>query len=90
MECVIESWDGKVHSKITTFTANKVPGAIDWKVYVQKAQQLMIRFVDLCYRIAIPWKQDKVFLPDNYSMALSRLQSLEKCLQKTLNLPRCN
>ena len=48
---------------------------------LQKAQQ-SIRFVNGHYKIAIPWKQDKVILPDNYSMALSWLQSLEKCLAK--------
>ena len=48
---------------------------------LKKAQQ-SIKFVDGHYRIAIPWKEDNVSLPDNYSMALSRLQNLEKRLAR--------
>ena len=32
------------------------------------------------YRVSIPWKGDKMVLPNNYSMALRRLQNLEKTL----------
>ena len=29
------------------------------------------------YQIAIPWKENKLQLPDNYKVALNRLQKLE-------------
>ena len=42
-----------------------------------------ITFSDGQYQIAIPWKGDKLQLPDNYKMALNRLQNLERCLLKS-------
>lgn len=48
---------------------------------LDKAQQ-SIKFIDGHYRIAIPWKEERVFLLNNYSMALRRLQNLEKRLEK--------
>ena len=41
-----------------------------------------IQLVDGRYRVSIPWKSDKMVLPNNYSMALRRLQNLEKTLVK--------
>ena len=41
-----------------------------------------IQLVDGRYRVSIPWKGDRMVLPNNYSMALRRLQSLEKTLEK--------
>ena len=48
---------------------------------LDKAQQ-SIKFIDGHYRIAIPWKEERVSLLNNYSMALHRLQNLEKRLEK--------
>jgi len=39
-----------------------------------------IQLVDGRYRISIPWKEDRMVLPDSYPMALRRLQSLGKNL----------
>ena len=33
--------------------------------------------------MAIPWKKDELELPDNYKVALNRLQHLERCLLKS-------
>ena len=41
-----------------------------------------IQLVDGRYRVSTPWKGDRMVLPNNYSMALRRLQSLEKTLEK--------
>ena len=41
-----------------------------------------IQLVDGRYTVSIPWKSDKIVLPNNYSMALRRLQNLEKTLVK--------
>ena len=41
-----------------------------------------IELVDGRYRVSIPWKGDRKVLPNNYSMALRRLQNLEKTLVK--------
>lgn len=35
------------------------------------------------YRVSIPWKTNKPALPDNYEMALSRLENTEKRLKRT-------
>ena len=41
-----------------------------------------IQLDDGRYRVSIPWKGDRVVLPDSYPMALKRLQNLEKSLDK--------
>ena len=48
---------------------------------LDKAQQ-SVKFIDGHYRIAIPGKEERVSLLNNYSMALRRLQNLEKRLEK--------
>ena len=48
---------------------------------LDKAQQ-SVKFIDGHYRIAIPWKEERVSLLNNYSMALRPLQNLEKRLEK--------
>ena len=40
-----------------------------------------IKYVDGRYQVAIPWKDDKPELPDNYSMAVRRLFNTEKKLR---------
>ena len=35
------------------------------------------------YRVSVPWKTNKPELPDNYEMALSRLENTEKKLKRT-------
>ena len=51
-------------------TENPPVLTIEDEAILQKPQQ-SIRFVDGHYRVAIPWKLDKVILPGNYLMALS-------------------
>ena len=41
-----------------------------------------VKFIDGHYRIAVPWKEERVSLLSNYSMAMRRLQNLEKRLEK--------
>ena len=48
---------------------------------LERAQQ-SIKFIDGHNRIAIPWKEERVSLLNNYSMALCRLQNLEKRLER--------
>ena len=45
-----------------------------------------LTFVDGHYSVGMPWKSGKCLLPDNYSMALQRLQNTEKKLQKSPEL----
>ena len=40
------------------------------------------------YRVGIPWIDNNPSLPDNYSMALQRLQNTEKRLQKSSDIAR--
>ena len=54
---------------------------------LNKAQQ-SIKYVDGHYKIAIPWKEDEVSLPGNYSMALYRLRNLEKRLVKNTEVAK--
>ena len=44
--------------------------------------QSTIKLVDGRYRVFIPWKEDKMDLPNSYPMAFRHLQSLEKTLVK--------
>ena len=41
-----------------------------------------VMFIDGHYQVAIPWKENSRWLPNNYKMALQRLQSLQKRLLK--------
>jgi len=41
-----------------------------------------VRFSENHYQIAIPWKEELLQLPNNYRMALNRLETLEKWLKK--------
>ena len=47
-----------------------------------------LTFVDGHYTVGMPWKSDKRLLPDNYSMALQRLQNTEKKLHKSPELKK--
>ena len=49
---------------------------------LEKAEK-SITFSEGQYQIAIPWKENKLQLPDNYKMALNRLQNLERRLLKS-------
>lgn len=42
-----------------------------------------LTYDDQMYRVGIPWKTNKTELPDNYKMALSRLENTEKRLKRT-------
>ena len=44
--------------------------------------QKSIGFVGGHYQVAIPWRKDKLSIPNNYKMALERLKKLETRLQK--------
>ena len=50
--------------------------------FILKKAEESITFSDGQYQIAIPWKEDKLQLPDNYKVALNRLQNLERRLLK--------
>ena len=51
------------------------------KMVVEKVEK-SIKFIDGHYQVAIPWKENKLSLPDNYKMAFQRLQNLEKRLTR--------
>jgi len=55
------------------------------KIVLEKAKHSII-FVNGHYQIAIPWKEDRLSIPDSYKMAYCRLQNLEKRLIKTPNV----
>jgi len=44
--------------------------------------QSTIQLVDGQYRISMPWKEDRMVLPDSYPMALRCLQSLKTLVKK--------
>ncbi|MCG7980850.1 MAG: hypothetical protein N0E58_22340, partial [Candidatus Thiodiazotropha endolucinida] len=48
-----------------------------------KTVENTVRFADNLYRVGIPWKDEKLVLPDNYDMALRRLANTEKRLKKS-------
>ena len=52
------------------------------KTVLEKAKH-SIKVVDGHYQIAIPWKEDRLSIPDSYIMAYQRLQNLEQHLMKT-------
>ena len=41
-----------------------------------------LTFADGHYSVSMPWKRDRPLLPDNYSVALNRLQCTEKKLKQ--------
>jgi len=45
---------------------------------ILECTQNTVQLVDGWYRVSIPWKGDRMVLPDNYPMALKCLQNLEK------------
>ena len=51
----------------------------DDKLALEKVEK-SIKYVDGRYQVAIPWKDDKPELPDNYNMAVRRLFNTEKRL----------
>ena len=51
------------------------------QVAYDKASQ-SLTFADGRYQVAIPWKEERTDLPNNYSMALKRLENTEKRLMK--------
>ena len=52
-----------------------------------KKVESTLSFENQMYRVGIPWKSDARALPDNYEMALKRLENTEKRLKshQTLN-----
>jgi len=53
----------------------------DKQLLLERAEK-SIRFMEGHYQIALPWKQETLQLPDNYRMALNRLENLERRLKK--------
>ena len=51
-----------------------------------KKLEMSLRYDDKMYRVGIPWREDTTKLPDNYKMALQRLENTEKKLQRSPNL----
>ena len=58
------------NGKFTSYNQTK-------QLYFKKAEK-SITFSDNQYQIAIPWKENKLQLPDNYRVALNRLRNLER------------
>ena len=54
---------------------------VEDKMVVEKVEK-SIKFIDGHYQVAIPWKENKLSLSDNYKLALQRLQNLEKHLTR--------
>jgi len=50
------------------------------KLVLDKVQR-SIEFVNGHYQVAIPWREDRLTISNNYEMAFKRLQKLEKHLQ---------
>ena len=48
--------------------------------------EMSLLYDDKMYRVGIPWREDRTKLPDNYKMALQRLENTEKKLQRSPNL----
>ena len=48
-----------------------------------KKVESTLSFENQMYRVGIPWKSDRRALPDNYEMALRRLENTEKRLKKS-------
>lgn len=58
---------------------------IDEQIALKKVEE-SLRYDSKRYQIGIPWKEDNPTLPDNYEMALRRLQNTEKWLQKSADI----
>ena len=54
---------------------------VEDKMVVEKVEK-SIKFIDGHYQVAIPWKENKLSLPNNYKLAFQRLQNLEKRLTR--------
>ncbi|XP_065896127.1 uncharacterized protein [Dysidea avara] len=57
------------------------------RIVLNRAQE-SIKFIDGRYRITTPWKDTASVLPNNYSMTLNRLKTLEKCLQRNSEMAK--
>ena len=53
-----------------------------------KTVENFFRYDGNLYRVGIPWKREKRVLPDNYNMALRRLESTDKRLEKSPNFAK--
>ena len=53
-----------------------------------KTVENSIQYVDNMYWVGVPWIENKQNLPDNYRMALQRLQNTDKKLQKSPDIAR--
>lgn len=53
-----------------------------------KTVENSVQYVDNMYHVGVPWIENKHNLPDNYHMALQRLQNTEKGLQKSPDVAR--
>ena len=55
-----------------------------------KRVEQSITYDNKMYRVGIPWREDRPNLPDNYNMALRRLQNVEKKLQRSPDIALAN
>jgi len=56
--------------------------SVNNKMVIDKPES-SIKFVDGHYQVAIPWKDDRLSLPNSFKMAFQRLQTLEKRLMRS-------
>ena len=52
-------------------------------VQIQEQLKNSIQYVNNMYRVCVPWIDKRPNIPDNYRMALQRLQNTEKKLTKS-------
>ena len=70
-----------VSNQVTVEDVNLPILLVEEKMIVEKVER-SIQLSDGHYQVAIPWKENKLSLPDNYKMVFQRLQNLEKRLTK--------
>ncbi|KAK3754684.1 hypothetical protein QZH41_015383 [Actinostola sp. cb2023] len=74
-----ELWSEKKEDDLVVFWAEKP--CISWSSWANSLIKLAYtRYSNGRYCVGVPWKKDKPTLPNNYDMALNRLQNTEKRL----------
>ena len=58
----------------------KVESTLSFENQTMKKVESTVSFENQMYRVGIPWKSDTRALPDNYEVALRRLENTEKWL----------
>ena len=62
---------------------------LEEKLALQTAEH-SINYENQMYRVGVPWKERQPVLPNNYDMALRRLENTEKRLLQTLTASALN